>query len=181
MSLINENDSLLLIIDVQEKLLNAVFNKDIVLKNSAIVAKTASILGIPTIITEQYPKGLGSTINEIQSVIEKTCSVHEKTSFSALKEEEINKALPKNKKQIVIFGIETHICVNQTIADLIEAGYEVFVVSDACGSRAESEYRAGLNRIKEHGAHIVTTEILLFEWLKSAKHPNFKEIQNLIK
>ena len=82
---------------------------------------------------------------------------------------------------ILLAGIETHICVNQTVADLIKLGYDVFVVTDACGSRSEVEYKAGLERMKSHGAQLITTEIALFEWLKSSKHQNFKEVQSLIK
>ena len=85
------------------------------------------------------------------------------------------------KKQVVIFGIETHICVSQTTNALIQEGFEVSVIRDACGSRSELEYSAGLGRMKDNGAHILTTEIALFEWLKGAKHPNFKEVQTLIK
>ena len=95
--------------------------------------------------------------------------------------EVFNKLEASSRKQAVLFGIETHICVSQTAAALMNAGYEVHVIKDACGSRAELEYSAGLNRMKDNGAHIITTEIALFEWLKSAKHPNFKEIQSLIK
>ena len=176
MTKLNIDDSVILIIDVQEKLLNAVFNKDICLKNAVIMAKAAQILNIPMIITEQYPKGLGSTVVEITDGIG-TANFFEKTSFSAF--EEIKDALPK-KKQIILFGIETHICVSQTTEELIRNGYEVYVVKDACGSRAETEYLAGLERMRDNGAHILTTEIALFEWLGTAKHPKFKDVQKLI-
>lgn len=177
MTKLNIEDSIVLIIDVQEKLLNAVFNKESCLRNAVIMAKAAQILDIPIIITEQYPKGLGSTIAEICEGIE-VKNVFEKTAFSAF--EEIKTAL-EGKKQIVIFGIETHICVSQTVEELIRNGYEVSVVKDACGSRAEVEYLAGLERMRDNGAHILTTEIALFEWLESSKYPKFKEIQSLIK
>ena len=163
MTILNIEDSLVLIIDVQEKLLNAVFNKASLEKRAEIIAGAAKILGIPVIVTEdtQY---------------------FEKTAFSALENQEVLEALKKSgKKQIVIFGIETHICVSQTTNALINEGFEVSVIRDACGSRSELEYSAGINRMKDNGAHILTTEIALFEWLKSAKHPNFKEVQMLIK
>ena len=181
MTILNLEKSLVLIIDVQEKLLNAVFNKSLLEKKAEILAKTASILEIPTIITEQYPKGLGYTIPVIKDNLS-NAKYYEKTDFSALNTAELKDNLKKlGKNQIVIFGIETHICVNQTVAALIEEGYEVHVISDACGSRAEMEYSAGLSRMKDNGAYIITTEIALFEWLKGAKHPKFKEIQSLIK
>lgn len=182
MSLLNIEDTAVLIIDVQDRLLNAVFNKDICGKKSEIIAKAASVLNIPVIVTEQYPKGLGNTIEPIAGALGEKAEYFEKTTFSALENPEVLEALKKaDKKQIVIFGIETHICVSQTTAALIEEGYEVNVIKDACGSRTEVEYLAGLERMKDNGAHIMTTEIALFEWLKGAKHPNFKEIQGLIK
>ena len=182
MAQLNLEDSLVLIIDVQEKLLNAVFNKEQVEKKSAIVAEAAKILGIPVVVTEQYPKGLGNTIPAVKDALAEDTEIFEKTAFSALNNEEILEVIKKhNKKQILIFGIETHICVSQTTAALRELGYEVSVIKDACGSRAEEEYLAGLERMKDNGAYIITTEIALFEWLKGAKHPNFKAVQALIK
>lgn len=182
MSLINEEDSILLIIDVQEKLVNAIFNKDFAESKSAILAKAANILNIPAIVTEQYPKGLGNTVLKIKESLLPETKFFEKTSFSALDSQDLFEHLKNiQRKQIIIFGIETHICVSQSANALVEAGYEVFVVSDACGSRAETEHLAGLSRMKDNGVKTVTTEIVLFELLKSAKHPNFKEIQNLIK
>ena len=179
---LNIDNSLVLIIDIQERLLNAVFNKEEVQKKSGIIAGAADILKIPVIVTEQYPKGLGETIDSLKSCLNKETLFFEKTAFSALDDSLIAGAISKfSRKQIILFGIETHICVNQTAAALIDAGYDVNIISDACGSRAECEYQAGLNRMKENGAHILTTEIALFEWLKSSKHPNFKEIQTLIK
>lgn len=182
MAQLNSENSLVLIIDVQEKLLNAVFNKETLSKKAAIISKTAQILGIPVIVTEQYPKGLGNTVDEVKQVLPENTQFFEKTSFSALNNPEILDAIKSyNKNQIVIFGIETHICVNQTAAALLELGYEVNVVKDACGSRSDIEYEAGLERMKDNGAHILTTEIALFEWLKGAKNPNFKDVQALIK
>lgn len=181
MTMLNLDESLVLIIDVQEKLLNAVFNKPLLEKKAEIIAKATNVLDIPTIVTEQYPKGLGNTVPVIKDNLT-NAKYFEKTDFSALNNNELKDILKNmKKKQIVIFGIETHICVNQTVAALIEEGYEVHVISDACGSRAEMEYSAGLTRMKDNGAYIITTEIALFEWLRGANHPKFKEIQSLIK
>lgn len=181
MTILNLEKSLVLIIDVQEKLLNAVFNKSLLEKKAEILAKAVNILEIPTIITEQYPKGLGDTIPVIKNNLQRA-KYFEKTNFSALDNSEFKNTLKNSgKTQIIVFGIETHICVNQTVAALIDEGYEVHVISEACGSRAEMEYSAGLSRMKDNGAYIITTEIALFELLKGAKHPKFKEIQSLIK
>ncbi len=177
MTKLNIDDSVVLIIDVQEKLLNAVFNKELCGKKASVMAEAAKILDIPVIVTEQYPKGLGATVNAVKSVLE-DAKYFEKTSFSAF--DDIKDALC-GKKQVVIFGIETHICVNQTVEALVKAGFEVHVVKDACGSRAETEHLAGLERMRDNGAHILTTEIALFEWLGTSKHPKFKDVQSLIK
>ena len=176
--IINEDDALVLIIDIQEKLLNAVFNKDIVAKKSDIIAQTASILNLPVFVTEQYPQGLGDTVGNLKMNAE--CFI--KTAFNAVSDENLLEEIKKTgRKQIIVFGIETHICVHQTVADLIKKGYEVTVISDACGSRSELEYKYGLENMKQNGAKIKTTEMVLFELLKTAKHHNFKEIQALVK
>ena len=182
MTILNIEDSVVIIIDVQEKLLNAVFNKASLEKKATTIANTAKILGIPVIVTEQYPKGLGATVESLKEALPENTQYFEKTGFSALENKEVLEALKNSgKKQVIIFGIETHICVSQTTNALVQEGFEVSVIRDACGSRSELEYSAGLGRMKDNGAHILTTEIALFEWLKGAKHPNFKEVQTLIK
>ena len=182
MNMLNDKDSLVLIIDLQERLLNAVFNKETISKNSEIIAKTANILNIPVIVTEQYPIGLGNTVDFLTDALPDDTCYFEKETFSALYNPEIvEKIRILKRKQILVFGIETHICVNQTVNSLIENGYDINVVNNACGSRKQDEHIAGLGRMKEYGAHIITTETALFEWLKSSKHEHFKEIQSLIK
>ena len=176
--ILNQENTAILIIDVQEKLVNAIFNKELVLKNSNVITKAASCLELPVFVTEQYPQGLGETVGDLKQ----NAKVFIKTSFNALEDDNFLEELKKSeKKQIVILGIETHICVHQTVFALIQAGFDVTVVSDACGSRFESEYTSGLSNISFNGAKVKTTEMILFELLKSAKHPKFKEIQALIK
>ena len=182
MTILNIEDSLILIIDIQEKLANAVFNKQTLISKAEIIAKASNILNIPVIVTEQYPQGLGETIDCIKNHLNKDTKFFEKISFSALDNNDIKSAIKNTgRKQVIICGIETHICVNQTVRALTENNFEVNIIKDACGSRTEYEHTAGLERLVNAGAHILTTEIALFEWLKSAKHPNFKEIQSLIK
>lgn len=177
MNTINNNNALVLIIDVQEKLVN-MLNDATVKTDSIKIARAASILNIPTVITEQYPKGLGSTITEIKDALP-NAKYFEKTHFSALKEDGFKEFL--TKKQIILFGIETHICVLQTAFDLLNSGYEVFIVKNACGSRLEENKELALQRLRHAKAQIVTTEMVLFELLEGSKHPNFKEVQALIK
>lgn len=180
-NLLNKENSLLLIIDVQERLVGTL-DKDVVVKRTATLAKAAQILNIPTIVTLQYPKGLGQTVIQVSQNLASDTVIFEKTAFSALREAGFLEKLKSfNKKQIVICGIETHVCVHQTVADLITEGYEVYVVKDACASRNKYEFKQGIELMQENGAKITCLEIVLFEWLKDAKHVNFKEIQALIK
>ena len=182
MNISNTDNTAILIIDIQEKLLNAVFNKEIVQKKSEILAKTAQILEIPVIITEQYPQGLGQTVDCIKSNLSNEVKTFEKTSFNAMCDENLCDELKKiNVENVVVIGIETHICVHQTVNDLLKKGYSVTIAKDCCGSRQESEYLSALNVMQNNGAQIKTTEMILFEFLKSARHSKFKEIQMLIK
>ncbi len=175
------SNSVVVVIDLQEKLVNAV-GKYSPTSNAAKITKAASILNIPTIVTEQYPQGLGTTISEIKDTLNSDTKYIEKTSFSAYLTPDFVEYLSNlNKKQVVIFGIEAHICVYQTICDLLDKGYEVYFVKDASASRNKYEFKTGVELIKQNGAKATCTEIILFEWLKTSKHPNFKEIQALIK
>jgi nicotinamidase-related amidase len=180
--MLNVEDSILVIIDVQERLVGASKYGNDVAENMTKLAKAANILNIPTIVTEQYPKGLGSTVTTLKSELAENTFITEKASFSAMLEPQFAEKIQSlSKKQIVIGGIETHICVLQTAADLLKAGYEVYVIKDACASRKKDEYKAGLELLKQYGAKISCVEIALFEWLKTSKHPDFKSVQALIK
>lgn len=180
-NILNKEDSLLLITDVQERLV-AALDKDIIVTRTALLSRAAKILEIPVIATEQYPKGLGNIVATVKETFSEDTPIIPKTAFSSLKEEGFKDLLRSfNKKQIVICGIETHVCVHQTVADLLDEGFDVYVVKDACASRSKYEFKQGIERMQENGAKITCLEIVLFEWLKDAKDPNFKEIQALIK
>ncbi len=180
MNTINSSNALVLIIDVQEKL-SKMLNNEYIRIEATKIAKAAGILNIPTIITEQYPKGLGSTLEEIKQSVP-NAKYLEKTHFSACKEDGFVELLKEtNRNQVILFGIEAHICVLQTAMDLMNLGYEVFVVQNATGSRFEDNRQAALRRLIHAKAQIVTTEMVLFELLEGSKHPNFKEVQALIK
>ncbi|MDD3237687.1 MAG: hydrolase [Candidatus Gastranaerophilales bacterium] len=178
---LNTEKSELLIIDVQEKLV-AMLNKKVVDSKTAILAATANTLEIPTIITEQYPQGLGGTVDIVKTKLPPNSTILEKTTFSACETAPVMKTIEAtNKSQIIICGIEAHICVLQTALDLINKGYEVFVVKDACASRNKEEFKLAIKRLEQAGAIITCVEMVLFELLGSAKHPKFKELQALIK
>ena len=174
----SQEKTLILIIDVQEKLLRATFNKEILEKNSKIIVNAASALDLPIFVTEQYPQGLGESIEGIKD----NAQCFAKTDFNALADKNLLDSIKATgKSQIIVFGIETHICVHQTVDSLLAEGFDVAVVSDACGSRSEIEYNRALGVMEKAGAMVKTTEMILFELLKSAKHPCFKQIQALIK
>lgn len=181
MNTLSAENSLILIIDIQDRLV-AALDKDIIVTNAVKVASAAKLLSIPVLLTEQYPKGLGHTVPQLQEVLPENSEVVEKTFFNALLEDGmLDRIKSYVKKQIVIFGIETHICVHQTASALVEAGFDVYVIKDACASRSKYEFKQGIDAMQANGVKVSCVEIALFEWLKGAKNPKFKEVQALIK
>ena len=177
--LISKKDSSLLIIDVQERLAPAMHNARRVIDGCVRLLKGAGILGIPAIITEQYPKGLGQSIFDIRDAAPETAVYFEKTSLSAVREEGFTGKLSScGRKQVVIAGIEEHICVFQTAVELKEVGFDVFVVSDACSCRSPENEQLAVLRLQQEGIPLVSVEMVLFEWLRKAGTPEFKDIQN---
>lgn len=182
--MLNKDDSILIIIDVQDKLVNMLDseNKEKAITNSKKIIQASNILNIPVIITEQYPKGLGLTIENVRDCLNEKYYPYEKTSFSIVKDENIYNAIIKeSKKQIVLFGIEAHICVFQSALELKEKGYEVYVVSDITFSRNNEEKISSLQNLRHLNIQTPSLETVLFMWLETSKNPSFKEIQNLIK
>lgn len=176
--MLKASNALIIMIDMQEKLVNAT-NAENEVKQAEKIIKSAEILNIPVLVSEQYPKGLGQTLVELKNDKQKYI---EKTAFSLLKEDDaLDMIRLFHKKQIVLFGIETHICVYQTAMDLIKKGYEVYLIKDACKSRKEYDYNAGIDLMRQNGIKISCVEIALFELLESSKNPHFKEVQQLIK
>ena len=179
--MLDSDNTLLLMIDFQEKLIKSVFKGKVALENSIKMANIAKSLNIPVVVTEQYPKGLGTTDYTLKNNIS-GAKYFEKVSFSALLNEELKNYLFNiAKKQIILCGIELHICVLQTALDLLKNGFDVFIISDACASRNQSEYNTGIELLKQYGAKIVTVEIALFGLLKTSAHEKFKQLQALIK
>lgn len=179
--MLSAENTLVLVIDIQDKLVGAL-NKNIIVENAVKILSAAKYLEIPVLVTEQYPKGLGNTVESLKSLLPENKNIVEKTYFNALLEDGIlDKIKSYGKKQIVIFGIETHICVYQTASALIEEGFEVYVIKDACASRNKYEFKQGIEAMQANGAKISCVEMTLFEWLKGANNPKFKEVQALIK
>ena len=177
--LISKSDSCLLIIDVQERLAPAMHDPRRVIDGCSRLLKGADILNVPVIITEQYPKGLGNSIFDIKDSAPQNALYFQKTSLSALQEDGFIEQLNTlGKKQIVIAGIEEHICVLQTAVELKEKGFDVFIVTDASGCRTTENENIALKRFQQENIYLTTVEMVLFEWLRKAGTPEFKDIQN---
>ena len=169
----------LLIIDVQEKIIRAIFNKDSITKNIKKLIDAYQILEENIFVSEQNPFKLGATIPEL---LPKTrFKKIEKMEFSVAKIEEFAKEL-KDKKvtNLIVCGIETHICIQQTVLDCLQTGFEVILISDAMGSRNRVDHEIALQRMIQKGAILTTTESIIFELCKTADRKEFKEIRNII-
>jgi nicotinamidase-related amidase len=168
-------DSALAIIDIQERLATAMPARDSVVKAAGVLLTAATRLGVPVLVSEQYPKGLGKTVPEISADLPNSATVVEKTAFSACG------ALPIDRPQVVIAGMEAHVCVLQTAMELAASGREVFVVADAICSRSEENRTIALARMRDAGIVITNVESVLFEWLRDASHQHFRELSKLIR
>lgn len=180
--LFEAEESLLLVVDVQERLWPHIANKEPVRDRCAVMMKGAQYLGVPIVISEQYPQGLGSTLAALQECRPVHAPLCAKTSFGCLADAGLARLIDESgRRQLVVCGIETHVCVLQTTLDALHRGFRVGVVADAVGSRDESNRQLGLSRMREAGAVILSSEMILFEWMRTAQHPAFKSISALIK
>ena len=181
--LLDASNSLILLIDIQEKLLPKIHSHKELLDFSLKIIDVAKVLNIPMIVSEQYPKGLGSTVKSIKSKLkESNFKIFEKTTFSCLGNSEIRNYLKQQKrKQIIVCGIEAHICVLQSVNDLLKINNNVFIVDEAVGSRYKESKRIGINRIKQIGASLINFEMYLFELIRDSKHHKFKELSSFVK
>ncbi len=171
------SSSLLLLIDLQSRLVPAIDKGAAVVENARRLAAGARLLDVAMLYTEQNAEKLGATVPELA---ERPEPVLHKMSFDALDAPEFPIRLIE-RRSAVVAGCEAHVCVLQTALGLIDRGVRVFVVADAVGSRRPESWEAAIRRMERHGVEIVTTEMVLFEWLKTAAHPNFREISKLIR
>ncbi len=180
-ALLSRDETALIIIDVQEKLFEKVEDREKIADNICRLIRFANILGIPIILTEQYPKGLGPTIHRIRELIPNVKPI-EKIEFSCMASEEFRRRISEIKvKNLVLTGIEAHICVAQTAIEAITSGYKVYVVYDAISSRHREDKAIAIERMKQHGVYMVTSEMLMYEVLRRAGTPEFKEILKLVR
>jgi nicotinamidase-related amidase len=179
--MLTTDNTVLLVIDVQEKLFRAIYQNEQLLDNLQRLIKGIKVLEVPMVVTEQYPQGLGATIPEIAQLIPDIKPLP-KVCFSCCADEAILHEINKlNRKQVLIAGIESHICVYQTAADLIAAGYEVYVVNDVISSRIGQNRDIGIHMMTNLGAKLTSTETVLFELLKVAKGDKFKAISQIVR
>lgn len=170
------------IIDMQDSFRTAISDFAETAARIALVAHAMQILKVPLIVTEQYPRGLGHTADEIKAVLPQTLEVIEKTAFSSCGAQSFNSELERTgARHVIICGIEAHVCVNQTTHDLLARGYQVHLLTDCITARSARNRQIGFAKMQQSGAIPSSTEMALFELMRDAKHEQFKSIQRLIK
>ncbi|MGR9071791.1 MAG: hydrolase [Gammaproteobacteria bacterium] len=182
-NILNAEDGLLVIVDLQSKLSAAMSKEeaDTVTANSASLIQAAGILNIPVLLTEQYPAGLGPTAPTVAEKLPENSRVFDKTGFSCCDAEGFCDALDETaRKQVVLVGLEAHVCVLQTALELLQRGFLVHVAEDAVCSRKPEHKFYALERMKQQGVTVTNYESILFEWLKGSHHPLFKEVIALL-
>ncbi|MFL1732946.1 hydrolase [Moraxella oculi] len=178
---IHQEDTQALLIDMQDKFVPHIHEMGRITHQAKILIKGLCQLDIPLTVNEQYPKGLGRTVNELSEAWNEA-SVFEKSSFSSVDDEPTWRHLTMhNRRHVILFGIETHVCVQQTALDLLDRGMHPVIISDATSSRNPHDRKVALNRMQAEGAVITTVESILFELIRFSKHPDFKAISQLIK
>jgi nicotinamidase-related amidase len=160
--LLTAKNSAVLLIDLQERLVPAIADGDAMVARAGLLAEAAALLDVPVLATEQYPKGLGPTVAELAPYPSATLA---KTAFSAAD----------------VPGFDGHVCVLQTVLGLLGSRHRVIVAADAIGSRDPADKALAIDRARQHGAEVVSTEMVLFEWLRDASHPAFRAVQKLLK
>ena len=180
--------SLLVIVDIQERLMPAILQDgppragEHIIFNARRLLQAAKAIDVPIVVTEQYPQGLGTTVPQLLPYIPEGTPALAKKTFSIYDDEHIRAAIDKHQRsQIILCGVEAHVCVQQSAFDLHRSGKEVYIVADAIGSRAAMDQTMALCRFSAAGMAVTTTESLLFEWCRTAEHPQFKLFSRLAK
>ncbi|MBC8101565.1 MAG: hydrolase [Cytophagales bacterium] len=173
---------MLVVVDLQEPFLSAIYGRDTLLANVVLLCRAARILGVPILVTEQYAGRMGSVIAEIAEAVGPSVAPVDKLCFSCAQSPAFRRALEATgRNQVVVCGVETHICVSQTAHDLRHAGHAVHVVADASSSRTLERHKLGMERIRDAGIKPAAAEAVVYEWLREAGTPEFKEILSLVK
>jgi len=179
--LLDKTDSIFVSVDLQKKILPAMCYKGLVVRNSNILIKAAAILGIPLIATEQYPKGLGETDESI-NIDRNTVPIFDKTNFSIFGSDSFVAELKKHQRNnLFIFGIETHVCIFQSVFHALKDNYKVYLIENACSSRNEIDHKIGIEAMRDMGAYIISSEMAIFQHLLSSTDDDFKALSSIIK
>ncbi|HSP34531.1 MAG TPA: hydrolase [Thermoanaerobaculia bacterium] len=176
MTRLDRNSALLLVVDVQEKLMPVIDSSESTIRNIARLIEGCKILGVPIVVTEQYSKGLGHTVPALRDALGDAYRPVEKDCFSALSSIDLG-----SRKQVLVCGVETHVCVYQTASDLLRSGHEVTLVADALSSRTAANKHVALERLQRDGAHLSSTEMCLFEMTVRSGTDEFRSISRLVK
>lgn len=180
---LHAEDCALLVIDIQEKLLPPIFNREQLVRNSQLLVRLAKVLQLPILLTTQYAKGLGNTTPDVASLLPDVRAI-DKLEFGCFGSDQFcgaMKSLPGNRNTVLLCGMETHICVMQTALGAMQQGYIVHVASDAVGSRVEWNWKIGLDRMRAAGAVISSTEMMIYELLRSSGSAAFKQMLPYLK
>jgi nicotinamidase-related amidase len=181
-NLLERSSVALVVIDVQEAFRNAIPDFAVTASRVSMAVRGFQALGVPIIVTEQYPKGLGRTAEEIQLVLRDEALIIEKTAFSSCGARDFLEHLNAiGARQVIVCGLETHICVNQTAHDLLDRGFQVHLLTDCVCSRFEYDKHAGVTKMLSAGVISSSMEMAFFELMRDSTHDQFKEIQNLIR
>lgn len=175
--LMSANESVVVLVDLQQKLVPAIAGADAVVAECVRLGHIARLLGVPVFGTEQNPVGLGHNVEPIRQVCDQTIPKHH---FDACADG-LLQLLPPQRKNIVVAGCEAHVCLLQTALGLLAHGYYVWIAIDAVGSRLESNRAAAMERLRQNGAQLVSTEMVAFEWLRHSDHPCFRDVLRLVK
>lgn len=177
---ITTENTIAIVIDYQEKLVPAMSEEEKLVKKSKILLGGLKAMGIPMIVTTQYAKGLGNTIEDLSEELD-GAPVIDKNTFSVMDNDAVKQAIPKGTKNIIVCGMEAHICVLQSIIDFQEAGYQTYMVADCISSRSQEDKAYSLVRGEKEGTVITTAEAVLYELMGGSKHPAFKTVSSLVK
>ncbi len=181
-TLLNRETSVLVVVDMQEPFLGAIHGREALTANVGLLCETARLLRIPIIATVQYPERMGGVVSEIAAVLGDAAVPIGKLSFSCAESPEFRRILiASGRHQVVVCGVETHICVSQTAHDLLHAGYNAHVPADGVSSRTVEKHKLGMERIRDAAIKPCASEAVVYEWLRAAGTPEFKEILKLVK
>lgn len=178
---LKREDAVLLIIDIQERLVPAMNDSIGTVRRAASLLQSSVLMKLPVMVTEQYPRGLGRTVGQIRQHLLTEVVISEKISFDAYTDEIRQALISSGRKQVIVSGMETHVCVYQTVRRLLNEGYDVFLAADATSSRRQDNHENAVESMRQMGAVISNTETILFDLLQEAGTPLFKQVSALIK